>query len=1212
MKTRSLQRLVVLCLLVLLRATVPGDASERPARDDSLPSAGTLQGRVLANAEGIPHAVITLKVENSWLSSQRATNEDGEFAFRLPPGRWQVGVAARGFRPLEDVEPIEIEPNGSVTKDFVLQPSERDVIPAGQGIRGMVILAKGMSARPQKTRPRVDVQIVALPEKETIDSPTANQRGFFQSNLPAGGYRVVAGAEGYRKISSPVCHVFPGRYTSVNLILAPTPPPETESPPVVELTVIDKKTEQPLTEVSVRVRREGRTDERGIISQTNAAGQTTVKVPTPGNWEVTAALKGYAIGRETLKVAGGMNRLKIGLERGTSKLLVVVVSDAETSKPVAGAKVSFRKEKLKSKTTDNKGSVGFDSPGRGPGGQTVKAELTVEAEGFQRWSKAGEFDTAKVFRLSLDRLRTPMVEPPPDKPVLLAKQFEFTVVDSKTLEGLAEAKVTLTTEAGKPVDSGTTDESGQVKVACRGLGVYGLAVEREGYKSWSKPSQLDPAKAVRIPLDRLTTPTVKVFGHVGSMVESTKKVLDITDAEISWVGERAQTEVQSDFKGGFSVELPADQYQVTIRAEGFQELEKTVTLEKSRERIQFLLVEVPRDTPPRMTDLVRATGTVFGKVDGGKKVVDISNAEIAWVGKRAKTQIKSGFKGAFSIELPEDQYQATVRAKGFRELKKTVTIEKSGKAIEFMLTEIPRDTSSRTMDLVRATGHVFGKVDGGKKVIDISNAQIAWVGKRAEAKVESGSKGAFSIELPADQYQATVRAKGFQTLEQTVAVEKSSKPIEFTLVETARVMPQKSSVVIKILDSTTKRPINDESVVVLLDGNAVKRGISKEGVVSMPVTDGDHRIAARAKGYISKQITVELAGKDVHQTIELTPDRPELGRWTINVSTPNERRRTQPLAGALIVIREKGHEVARQTTNENGSSSRELPLGGHYDVTITKPGYSTVEFDLTLHRNPTTSERSLEPRVTPPPRDLVKVRGNVVAKDDGGKTFDVPNAKISLFASSGAANPIATCMSGSRGSFSLPDPVPQGTYTFRVSARGFEEFKKEEKVAGRPIRLELVEASDKPSLDPFKPGVRGIDPAALSLTAVVKRRLSAHTVELAIVGVVTNIGSEDFVSGKGQQAVRLYEHAPGAKAVPVVTEEFGKLPSGKKIVVELKRSWSRSAEFPQDFRLQIDYDPDIRMDGNRRNDDVVVKDNAKELKGTKVTAIVAKWLDENR
>jgi hypothetical protein len=157
---------------------------------------------------------------------------------------------------------------------------------------------------------------------------------------------------------------------------------------------------------------------------------------------------------------------------------------------------------------------------------------------------------------------------------------------------------------------------------------------------------------------------------------------------------------------------------------------------------------------------------------------------------------------------------------------------------------------------------------------------------------------------------------------------------------------------------------------------------------------------------------------------------------------------------------------------------------------------------------------------------------------------------------------------------------------------------------------QTVRGTIKDRIPPFKPSVKGIDPAVTYFQAVMKRKIPPHRVEIAIRGVVQNIGNKDFSSGPNQQSVRLVQKTPGVSGEQVlITKKFKNLKSGKKITVEHVMTWTPSIEFPPDYYFRIDYDPDILIDGNANNDDVKMNDNYKMLAGATISNQCRDYLD---
>lgn len=117
----------------------------------------------------------------------------------------------------------------------------------------------------------------------------------------------------------------------------------------------------------------------------------------------------------------------------------------------------------------------------------------------------------------------------------------------------------------------------------------------------------------------------------------------------------------------------------------------------------------------------------------------------------------------------------------------------------------------------------------------------------------------------------------------------------------------------------------------------------------------------------------------------------------------------------------------------------------------------------------------------------------------------------------------------------------------------------------------------------------GPDPRAKTIEYSLVNRTSATTADILIKGEVDNIGTENYVSGVGQQSIQLWEDT-----TMVAEESFQNLAVGATVTVEYRRSWSISGEeFPPDhYQLVISYDPDIRDDGVTTNDDCRLTNNS--------------------
>jgi len=107
-----------------------------------------------------------------------------------------------------------------------------------------------------------------------------------------------------------------------------------------------------------------------------------------------------------------------------------------------------------------------------------------------------------------------------------------------------------------------------------------------------------------------------------------------------------------------------------------------------------------------------------------------------------------------------------------------------------------------------------------------------------------------------------------------------------------------------------------------------------------------------------------------------------------------------------------------------------------------------------------------------------------------------------------------------------------------------------------------------------------------------------------ITGTITNIGDADFSSSSGQQAIRLYQRDLGAPAPGdlVSTVNFTNIPVGETLTISYSRPWNSSSpaegEFPPDYSIALDYDPDIFIDGNDNNNDEDLTNNNLTVSGS--------------
>ena len=115
----------------------------------------------------------------------------------------------------------------------------------------------------------------------------------------------------------------------------------------------------------------------------------------------------------------------------------------------------------------------------------------------------------------------------------------------------------------------------------------------------------------------------------------------------------------------------------------------------------------------------------------------------------------------------------------------------------------------------------------------------------------------------------------------------------------------------------------------------------------------------------------------------------------------------------------------------------------------------------------------------------------------------------------------------------------------------------------------------------------GPDPRAYQIEFSLVSSTSPPYGRIEIKGTADNYGTEEFVSGEGQQSLQLYEGSTLVSEQP-----FQNLALDETVEVTYERDWSLSSEFlPSSYQIVIAYDPDILMDGNEDNDDCNTNNN---------------------
>ena len=167
------------------------------------------------------------------------------------------------------------------------------------------------------------------------------------------------------------------------------------------------------------------------------------------------------------------------------------------------------------------------------------------------------------------------------------------------------------------------------------------------------------------------------------------------------------------------------------------------------------------------------------------------------------------------------------------------------------------------------------------------------------------------------------------------------------------------------------------------------------------------------------------------------------------------------------------------------------------------------------------------------------------------------------------------------------------------------------KITGKPgivarvpgLKPGLKPGIRKPGLKPIKPGrlqKTCVNPAIVELQVGIIRRDPRNRFQGTIQAkaVLNNRGNADYVTNPNQQSVQIHL---GRRLLK--NERFGNLRKGETKIIAVQLPWNAAGEFQENLTARIVYDPDIRMDGNPRNDDCNMRDNSKTVTPAQVNRL---------
>ena len=239
-------------------------------------------------------------------------------------------------------------------------------------------------------------------------------------------------------------------------------------------------------------------------------------------------------------------------------------------------------------------------------------------------------------------------------------------------------------------------------------GSYRVVVRQAGYEEF--------AGTLRIEAGRRTTRTITLAQEPGSLVLE----LEPRDAQVML------PDIESSYRPG--LELPAGEYRVVVRREGYEAFEDTLRIEAGRRTV-------------RAITLVEAAGSLVLELSPADAQVSLPDSRLPY---------RPG------MALPAGEYRVLVRRAGYVEFSGALRIEAGRR-------------TTRAITLVEEPGSLMLELEP-------ADAQVSLPG--IESPYRPG------LALPAGEYRVVVRREGYEAFDNTLRIEAGQRTTRaITLVE---------------------------------------------------------------------------------------------------------------------------------------------------------------------------------------------------------------------------------------------------------------------------------------------------------------------------------------------------------------------------------------------------------------------------------------------
>jgi hypothetical protein len=690
-----------------------------------------------------------------------------------------------------------------------------------------------------------------------------------------------------------------------------------------------------------------------------------------GDYQVSAAADGFRLLRPAAAdvLPGTYDYVKLVLISETSRqpteqtfVATVLRETAQGRTPARGAEVMIRpngrplSEALRA-VADADGRVTFRIAQ--PGDYAALAR----SEGYQPAGRAvvvrtGETATAELV-LKQSQATTPEQDRPEsrpettpgDRPLVQSFPYKSFVVcrEGNRVVGVPGARLTFT-QSGQERQVAMSANRGEFSVTLAEGNCAVQVKSPEGFEDATqnllvrRNAQAEYIYVTRSPSERPTpSRDVPLQGYVVERSpKSSTGYAGLKDFQLVWqprttAGRRAV--LQSGDLGRFSMELPADTYDVDIKPAiaGFNALRQTVRVEAGMRATYFIMERTPNSRDPGDLQVppqrMKVEGNVVARsLQSRQGMTAVPGATLSFTPSAGQTQtVTSDGRGHFELSLAMGAYRVRIQGpRGFAGKTESLNVQAGLGPQRYVLereqagsqggTEGASDDPATDRPAnATLTVRVAERAKAGTRIL--AGAEVSVMSRnRKVATSRTDKQGAATMQVPPGEYDVTVTLSGYEAGRQRVVV-----------------TPKGGSATILLTRKTA-------------DGEA--GGGSQGGTRGGGGNDPTGGVTPGSTGGSLPGPFVKPLGRPIGVSPG-TAMKPAQLSLTVAVSYSNSRGgKTHPIANAQVVVLQAGQRRAAAKTDASGNGWVTLPPG-RYDIQVTATNFQSRKVSVNLTQSET-------------------------------------------------------------------------------------------------------------------------------------------------------------------------------------------------------------------------------------------------------------------